>query len=252
MKKIFLLTAVCIGAVSAHAQFIYKIKADSVLITNDSCTAELNLENSTKHIKGFLFNKGNGRTEFRRGLIRLNDSTDIYIIGEDTLDLTGFSGGASNIIARDGLIRINDTLYLGNTVSGSGIHNLSANRYQYLNGNFYSFGGTKFDSDTRPVLRLHDNGDVTFSANNNYSVVPPDKSGMRFIAKKGLLQIGLSDQIDTTLSGYFTQLSGILINSDTYGNIKGQIKGSVVAAYDLQLDTTASIYYSLMNGHSFY
>jgi hypothetical protein len=80
---LFALAVVC--AKTATAQFVYKIKADSVLITNDSCTAELNLENSTKDINGFLYNKGKGRTEFRKGLIQINDS--IYIIGGDTLNI---------------------------------------------------------------------------------------------------------------------------------------------------------------------
>src|SRR5687767_794377 len=67
MKKILLLFVACFCASFISAQFVYKIKADSVKITNDSCTAELILENSTKHVLGFLYNKGNGRTEFRTG-----------------------------------------------------------------------------------------------------------------------------------------------------------------------------------------
>ncbi|MGN6294067.1 MAG: hypothetical protein ACTHMV_15075 [Chitinophagaceae bacterium] len=64
-----------------QAQFTYKIKADSVKITNDSCTAELILENQTKAVKGFLYNKGNGRTEFKKALNRLNDT---LILSEQT------------------------------------------------------------------------------------------------------------------------------------------------------------------------
>ena len=74
-----------ISPIFSYSQFIHKIKADSVLITNDSCDAELNLENSTKNVNGFLYNKGNGRTEFRKGLIKINDS--LYIIGNDTLNI---------------------------------------------------------------------------------------------------------------------------------------------------------------------
>jgi len=66
MKKILLFTIACICTSWLSAQYVYKIKADSVLITNDSCTAELNLENRTKDTLGFLYNKGKGRTEFRR------------------------------------------------------------------------------------------------------------------------------------------------------------------------------------------
>ena len=86
MKKIFILLIVMFALAQARAQLVYKLKADSVLITNDSCTAELNLENSTKNIKGFLYNKGNGRTEFRK-VTKLNDST--FIMGGDTLVIGG-------------------------------------------------------------------------------------------------------------------------------------------------------------------
>jgi hypothetical protein len=64
MKKLSLLIA-CVGScLVVSAQFTYKIKADTLLVTNDSCSAELALENSTKATKGFLYNYGNGRTRF--------------------------------------------------------------------------------------------------------------------------------------------------------------------------------------------
>jgi len=84
MKKLLLIPVLLLMAMLSHSQFIHKIKADSVLITNDSCNAELNLENSTKDTLGFLYNKGKGRTEFRRALRKINDS--LYIIGADTLN----------------------------------------------------------------------------------------------------------------------------------------------------------------------
>ncbi len=83
-KLIFLVAAILVCQ-SAFSQFIYKIKTDSLLVTNDSCNAELNLENSTRLVNGFLYNKGNGRTEFRKGMIKVNDS--MYIIGNDTLKI---------------------------------------------------------------------------------------------------------------------------------------------------------------------
>lgn len=67
-----------------RAQYVYTIKADSVKITNCD-SAELIIENHTQGIPGFLFNTGNGRTQFRRALMSLNDST--YLIGADTLKL---------------------------------------------------------------------------------------------------------------------------------------------------------------------
>ncbi|MFC0773046.1 hypothetical protein [Terrimonas alba] len=98
MKKLLLIPFLLLMALLSDAQYIHKIKADSVLITNDSCNAELNLENSTKDTLGFLYNKGKGRTEFRRGLIKLNDS--LYLIGGDTLKLIGRApaSGSGNYI----------------------------------------------------------------------------------------------------------------------------------------------------------
>jgi hypothetical protein len=111
IKRILLTgTLTILLSTSVIAQFVHKIKADSVLITNDSCTAELNLENSTKDVNGFLYNKGKGRTEFRRGLIQINDS--IYIIGGDTLnvgsgnDTCKWSSQGANIYYTNGRVGI--------------------------------------------------------------------------------------------------------------------------------------------------
>jgi hypothetical protein len=65
-----------------RAQYVYTIKADSVKITNCD-SAELIIENHTQGIPGFLFNTGNGRTQFKRGLISLGNGS--YQIGADTL-----------------------------------------------------------------------------------------------------------------------------------------------------------------------
>ena len=83
MKIVLSLAILLCVMQQANAQFTYKIKADSVKITNDSCTAELILENSTKHINGYLYNRGNGRTEFKSILYKINDS--VYTVGGDTL-----------------------------------------------------------------------------------------------------------------------------------------------------------------------
>lgn len=61
---------------------VYTIQADSVKLTGCD-SSELIIENHTRNIPGFLFNTGNGRTAFKRGALRLNDST--YLIGADTL-----------------------------------------------------------------------------------------------------------------------------------------------------------------------
>jgi len=105
MKELLLFLVVACALTQTHAQYVYKIKADSVLITNDSCTAELNLENSTKNVKGFLYNKGNGRTEFRKGLFKLNDS--LYQSGGDTMNFNFFRQGG-NTFGAMGILGTND------------------------------------------------------------------------------------------------------------------------------------------------
>jgi len=98
MKKISVSAIFCLIGFMASAQFIYKIKADSVLITNDSCNAELNLENSTRNrTGGFLKNRGNGRTQFayiidsawmQNGRLYLHrgDTTFSYSLTPDSLN----------------------------------------------------------------------------------------------------------------------------------------------------------------------
>lgn len=78
---------------ATFAQYVYTIKADSVKITDDSSAAELIIENHTQNVNGFLYNKGRGRTEFRKPFQKINDST--FIIGSDTLKLSNiwFQGG---------------------------------------------------------------------------------------------------------------------------------------------------------------
>lgn len=83
MKKIPVFIISCLIGLSAFTQFTYKIKADSLLLTKDTCNAELIIENGTRNVKGFLYNTGNGRTVFTSGSIKLTDST--YLIGSDTL-----------------------------------------------------------------------------------------------------------------------------------------------------------------------
>lgn len=94
MKATFFVLILLISTLYLNAQYIYRIKADSVRIYNDSCNSELILENSTKNVNGFLYNRGNGRTEFRKAMIKVNDST--YVFGSDTLHLGSFTTGGIN------------------------------------------------------------------------------------------------------------------------------------------------------------
>ncbi|HWK02993.1 MAG TPA: hypothetical protein VNS58_05155 [Puia sp.] len=66
------------------AQYVYTIRADSVKLTNCD-SSELIIENHTQGVPGFLYNTGNGRTQFKRGVVKINGG--LYLIGADTLNL---------------------------------------------------------------------------------------------------------------------------------------------------------------------
>lgn len=92
------------------AQVTYRIPADTVKIyKRDSTNAELVLENGTRNVKGFLFNTGNGRTVFKQGLVKLNDTT--YIIGADTLFLSSVNGIVTSVHGRTGAVTALETDY---------------------------------------------------------------------------------------------------------------------------------------------
>ena len=77
------------------------------------------IEDHTQDVCGFLFNKGKGRIEFRRGLIRLNDS--IALIGCDTLKMNPWLQGGNqfNTIGKFGTLDNNPIdFYTNNTFRG--------------------------------------------------------------------------------------------------------------------------------------
>jgi hypothetical protein len=83
MNRVLLLLILTGIGQASFAQYVYTIKADSVKITNSCDTAELIIENHTQTVPGFLYNKGRGRTEFRRVLQKISDT--VVTIGPDTL-----------------------------------------------------------------------------------------------------------------------------------------------------------------------
>ncbi|WP_210420767.1 tail fiber domain-containing protein [Chitinophaga sp. XS-30] len=103
MKKLFkLLFALLLGS-PVYAQHVYQIRADSVRIYNVCDTAELIIENRTRGVNGFLYNKGNGRTEFRRLQLESIGGSQIAISGQDTLDISTLPGiGGIDTVYRSG------------------------------------------------------------------------------------------------------------------------------------------------------
>ncbi|MFB6454085.1 hypothetical protein ACE38W_02350 [Chitinophaga sp. Hz27] len=87
-KKIPFLILFALLSCRSFAQKVYQIRADSVRIYNVCDTAELILENRTQDVSGYLFNKGRGRTEFRKIKLEKIGLSQIAVSGHDTLDLS--------------------------------------------------------------------------------------------------------------------------------------------------------------------
>ena len=79
MKHYFIFILILFAARATFSQNVYTIKADSVKLTG--CDSdELIIENHTQAVPGFLFNTGNGRTQFRRGLLNLGGGAGEIIL----------------------------------------------------------------------------------------------------------------------------------------------------------------------------
>lgn len=88
----------------AKAQYVYKIKADTVRIYNTCDTAELVLQNRTQNVLGYLYNKGGGVTEFRT-----LGTVDTVYRSNDTLFYHTIDG--RTVPVKMDLTAINDTRY---------------------------------------------------------------------------------------------------------------------------------------------
>jgi len=156
MKKLLLICAFSGLTTALCAQYVYTINADSVKITNHCDTAELIIENHTQNVPGFLFNKGRGRTEFRRALQKLNTFT--YLVGGDTLAMP-----------------VNPWLQGGNTFGTTGILGTFDNNHLDLYTNstqrarFTAGGnlllGTSFDNTHRLQVGSASGSTVSIDAN---------------------------------------------------------------------------------------
>lgn len=151
---------------------MYKIKADSVLLSKDTCPAELNIENRTKDTLGFLYNKGNGRTEFRRGAIRLTDST--YLFGNDIINFKNVISslgitGSTNIYNTNGSLTSNRFLNLDASTLSIG-KGASTNFHLFNNGNLWLGQGTPVAS----LGGLHLRHIVSATSNNSLGVLLND------------------------------------------------------------------------------
>jgi hypothetical protein len=230
MRKIIITVCSLFMVVGVQAQFTYKIKADSLLVTNDSCSAEFILENSTKSVNGFLYNTGNGRTQFRT-------------INGMGWSLTGNTG-------------INPAINFLGTIDSSKLIIKTFNQPRIFAGETGIVTIGYSDTATKPPFRIYPNGDFLASGRNmDYTNgALPYKNGVRFHARLGYLEIGTSNEIDTSVSNMIGpyQTSALIVNSDSRNKIFGQLQNSVLSSYNVNLAANNLIRFSMITGGTYF
>lgn len=182
MKNILTACVLLFIFFKADAQYVQKLKADSVKITNDSLRAELVIENSTRDTLGFLYNKGNGRTEFKKLLKKINDTT--FILGSDTLKV--HSGGA-------GIYNLQTVTDNGNTTTNG----ISTDLDSYFND--VRIGRGNGGDSTNTVLGYKALDLNTYSTGNNNIAIGYESMGhVNNVSAKENVAIGESTLIDNT------------------------------------------------------
>lgn len=100
MKRLYVILYLLLTQIPVvFSQSALQVRQDTVKVRN----AELVIENKTKDTLGVLYNRGNGRTEFKRlQLVNLAD-TAIAIAGQDTLRFSGSGGGGTSVQFKTGV-----------------------------------------------------------------------------------------------------------------------------------------------------
>jgi hypothetical protein len=155
---------------------------------------------------------------------------------------------ASSLGLGAGVGQLGKTIALGDSVTGFGPHSFISNRYQYLNGYQYSFGGSVNDPVNHPVMRLYDNGGFAVGSTLDPTVNTAGTPGMRYYPKMGLLQLGGSDKIDTATSN--SSGPGIDINLDAPNTIKGRLYSSILSGDGITLDTLTGLNWAIVAGEA--
>ena len=224
-RFLFLLVLTCTSQ-AIYAQYVYTIKADSVKITNSCDTAELIIENHTQNVPGFLYNKGRGRTEFRRVLQNLSDST--FLIGGDTLKLSNIwlqGGNRFGTIGKFGTLDNNHIdFYTNNTKWGRW-----ANTGNLLIGTETDAGPYKLQVDGK-----------SYFTNDVYVV-----SDSYYISIKPHYQTGYGPSTDASMIAFGNIYGSIGVNKQNLGNIPansllvgGSSPGWWTAVTDYRLNPT--------------
>ncbi len=149
-------------AVAATAQVQTQVIGDSIHMHSNAATAELILENSTKNVNGFLYNKGSGRTEFRKIMFKLNDS--IHVFGGDTIKINPIT----TYTASNGITLATNDFQLGGPLTKAttlGVQNFSLSM-KTASGDSISYGSAGYGG----TPSISSTGYLTHFSKGNYQI----------------------------------------------------------------------------------
>lgn len=127
MKRFALIVLLSLIYTLGFSQTKGYLKYDSVYLQRDNGNSELVLLNATRDSIGFLFNKGNGRTEFKRILKKLSDNK--YLVGTDTLVVNVDSLPTLQKVTTNGNITTNYIIHNAGSGNSVTVGNSSGNPF---------------------------------------------------------------------------------------------------------------------------
>jgi hypothetical protein len=233
-----LILSFIVVSVAAQNQ-IYQIKADSVRIFSNCDTAEFVLENRTRNVlNGVLSNKGNGVTEFRKLMIKLNDT--LYIIGGDTLNTTAFG---KNIYNSNGLIA-GDRLVDGNS-----------RNIQFRNNSSYLISNS-----SRPVIVSRTAMDsVLLNKMNNAGYSPYAGLSVRGTGCDACIQL-VSDSAGTCNEGQLIDFITLKPRKDSWltraaasnGGLNSNLMGRIILQTKKDIADYSSLSFAIQSDTAYY
>lgn len=111
------------------------------------------------------------------------------------------------------------------------------------------------NNTTQPLFRVYPNGDFSAGSTNRFILNQDShRNGLRFHRKLGILELGLSNDLDTSLNLIDStfQTSSLLINSDARNTIKARLISSIVTGDSIYIDTAGQISWSIVSGERHY
>lgn len=269
MKALLCAVALLFLTSISFAQNVYQIRADTVRIYNTCDTAELVLENRTKDTLGFLFNKGKGRTEFRR-LHLQQIGTKLAIAGQDTLDLSGFNLETLQTVMNRGNTTTRD-IVLGGTPSPALLWGYNTDYWRifvespqdtpagdmiFETGDNDQEGWmfrSKNGTTPKQVLNIQPEGTFTFMGNN---ILHAGNHAAGSAFSQTLTGANVFSTITTNASGHLTQLTTRALTpadigaapASTSGNyIQNLSSGTQTANFSIN-GTGSAAYFTSTNG----